>query len=62
MAKATIETSAGEKVTGEVVRREGGPTLGELFGQMATFGLMTPGEARVTVRDSAGNHWSGTEK
>jgi hypothetical protein len=62
MAKATIETSTGQKVTGEVVRREGGPTLGELFGQMVTAGLMTPSEARVTVRDSGGNHWSGKER
>ena len=62
MAKATIETSAGNKVTGEVVRREGGPTLGELFGHMLTGGLMTPTEARVTVRDAAGNHWSGKER
>jgi hypothetical protein len=60
MSQTTIRTASGKDVTGEVTRRQGGASLGELFVHMATGTLAKTSEERVTVRDAAGNHWSGT--
>lgn len=62
--KATIRTSSGDRVTGEVVRREGGKVSDvDMLLCLATGGIVNPGgEERVTVRDVRGNYRTGREE
>lgn len=62
--KATIRTSSGDRVTGEVVRREGGKVSDvDTLLCLVTGGVVNPtNEERVTVRDDCGNHWTGARQ
>jgi hypothetical protein len=65
MAKqATVKTSSGQEVTGEVVRTNGRTSHVQAALSVATLGISTfdHREPTITVVDDDGNYWTGTRE
>ncbi len=64
MAKATVKTSSGREVSGEVVRERGGSmSLAEGLASIATLGLVDIGnQPKTTVKVESGQYHTGTKK